>query len=83
VLVGAIGVWLGYPKADPIIGLLITIAILGIVWQSAKKEVLGRALDGVDPNVVDELKHAAAHVEGIKSHRSSSALAGTPVTRGD
>jgi cation diffusion facilitator family transporter len=65
VLVGAVGVRLGYPKADPIIGILITIAILGIVWQSAK-EVLGRALDGVDPKVVDELKHAAAHVEGLE-----------------
>jgi cation diffusion facilitator family transporter len=63
VLVGAVGVWLGYPKADPIIGLLITIAILGIVWQAAKEV---RALDGVDPKLVEELKHAAAHIEGIK-----------------
>lgn len=64
VLVGAVGVWLGYPKADPIIGILITIAILGVVWQSAK-EVFERALDGVDPHVVEELKHAAAHVKGV------------------
>ena len=34
VLLGALGVWLGYPLADPIVGLLITAAILGIVWQS-------------------------------------------------
>jgi len=65
VLGGAVGVWLGYPKADPTIGLLITIAILGIVWQSAK-HVLVRALDGVDPKIVDELKHAASHVEGVR-----------------
>lgn len=36
VVIGAAGVWLGFPLADPIIGLLITIAILGIVWQSAR-----------------------------------------------
>src|SRR5713226_830689 len=36
VLFGAIGVWLGYPLADPIIGLLITAAIFGIVIQSGK-----------------------------------------------
>ena len=64
VVVGAIGVALGFPLADPIIGLLITVAILGIVWQSAKA-VLTRTLDGVEPDVVDEVEHAAEHVPGI------------------
>ena len=50
VVAGAIGVWLGFPLADPIIGLLITIAIFGIVWQSAKS-VLTRMLDGVEPGL--------------------------------
>jgi cation diffusion facilitator family transporter len=36
VVVGAVGVWLGFALTDPIIGLLITITIFGIVWQSAK-----------------------------------------------
>src|SRR5205807_2755128 len=36
VVVGALGVWLGLPLADPLIGLLITLAIFGIVWQSSK-----------------------------------------------
>jgi len=36
VLAGAVGVWLGYPLADPIVGLLIAAAILVIVWQSGK-----------------------------------------------
>jgi hypothetical protein len=61
---GAIGVWLGYPLADPIIGLLITIAIFGIVWQSAKA-VITRSLDGVDPSVTQEIRHAAEHVPGL------------------
>lgn len=65
VVLGAVGVWLGFPLADPIIGLLITIAIFGIVWQSSKA-VLTRMLDGVEPGIVDEIHHAAEHVPGIK-----------------
>lgn len=51
VVAGAVGVGLGFPLADPIVGLLITIVIFGIVWQSAKS-VLTRMLDGVDPGLV-------------------------------
>jgi len=65
VLGGAVGVWLGFPLADPLIGLFITIAILRIVWESARA-VFGRMLDGVDPEVVDEIRHAIDHVEGVK-----------------
>ena len=65
VVAGALGVWLGFPLADPIVGLLITIAIFGIVWQSAKA-VLTRMLDGVEPAMVGEIRHAAEHVSGIK-----------------
>ena len=42
VLVGALGVWLGYPLADPVVGLLITVAILWLVWQSARWSCSGR-----------------------------------------
>lgn len=65
VLLGAIGVWLGFPLADPIVGLLITAAILRIVWQSGKS-VFTRFLDGVDPEVVDEIEHAVMHVPGVR-----------------
>jgi cation diffusion facilitator family transporter len=64
VVIGALGVWLGFPLADPIIGLLITVAIMGIVWQSARA-VLTRSLDGVEPKVTAEIRHAAEHVPGI------------------
>jgi cation diffusion facilitator family transporter len=64
VVLGAAGVWLGYPLADPIVGLLITLAIFGIVWQSARS-VLTRMLDGVEPGILDEMRHAADHVAGI------------------
>jgi cation diffusion facilitator family transporter len=66
VVLGALGVWLGFPFADPIVGLLITLAIFGIVWQSAKA-VLRRMLDGVDPRLIDEIRHAAEHVGGIEA----------------
>src|SRR5439155_22176998 len=65
VLFGALGVWLGYPLADPLIGLLITVAILRIVWQSGKV-VFTRLLDGVDPEVIEEIDHAAHHVPGVR-----------------
>ena len=64
-VLGAIGVALGFPLADPIIGLIITVAIFGIVWQSARA-VLTRMLDGVEPGTVDEIVHAAEHVKGIR-----------------
>jgi cation diffusion facilitator family transporter len=64
VLVGAIGVWLGLRLADPIVGLLIALAILRIVWQSARS-VLSRAIDGVDPEVTDEIREALEHTPGL------------------
>ena len=64
VVAGAVGVWLGYPLADPIIGLLITIAIMGIVWQSSKA-VFTRMLDGVEPDVIAEIRHTVDHVPGV------------------
>jgi cation diffusion facilitator family transporter len=64
VLFGAIGVWLGYPLADPVVGLLITVTILRIVWESGKS-IFTRMLDGVDPEVIDEIRQAVNHTEGI------------------
>lgn len=65
VLFSVLGVWLDYPLADPIIGLLITIAILRIVWD-AGKSVAMRLLDGVDPELVDEIKDAVNHTDWVK-----------------
>lgn len=65
ILLGTIGVWMGYPLADPAIGLIITIAILKIVWDSGKM-VFSRLLDGVNPEIIDEVRHAVSHVEGVE-----------------
>jgi cation diffusion facilitator family transporter len=64
VLVGAVGVYFGYPLADPIIGLVITVAILGVVWGSVKL-VFFRMLDGVEPDVIDQIRAAAGAVDGV------------------
>jgi cation diffusion facilitator family transporter len=48
VVAGAIGVGLGFPLADPIVGLLIAAAI-GYVMVQAARDVFARLLDGVDP----------------------------------
>jgi cation diffusion facilitator family transporter len=65
VLIGAMGIYLGFPLADPIIGLIITIMIFWIVWESGKT-IFTRLLDGVDPSIPDEIRHAAVHVRGVK-----------------
>jgi|SRR6266487_3591361 len=65
VLLGAVGVWLGYPLADPLFGLLITLVIFLIVWESGKT-VLSRLLDGVDPQVIEEIKHVMLEAPGVQ-----------------
>ena len=55
----------GFPLADPIVGLLIGAAILVIVWQSGKA-VFTRLLDGVEPEAIGEIRHAASQVPGVE-----------------
>jgi len=65
VVLGAAGVWLGFPLADPIVGLVITALIFGILWQSARS-VFARMLDGVEPELLEEIGHVAGHVPGVQ-----------------
>jgi len=64
VLLGAGGVWLGYPLADPAVGLLITALILKIVWETGK-EIFLRLLDGADPHSVAEIRETVSAVPGV------------------
>jgi cation diffusion facilitator family transporter len=57
-------VWAGFPLADPIIGLLITIPILQVVWGAAKT-IWERLMDAVDPKLVDAVEQGAARVAGV------------------
>ena len=65
VLVGAVGVWLGAPLADPIVGLVITVAIFRIVYESGKS-VISRLLDGVEPGVSDEVREVLDGTDGVE-----------------
>ncbi|GGP08710.1 cation diffusion facilitator family transporter [Nonomuraea glycinis] len=65
VLLGAGGVALGFPIADPIVGLLITVAIL-FVLRDAAKEIYHRLMDAVDPALVDEAERILRAVDGVE-----------------
>lgn len=64
VLVGAAGVALGVPILDPIIGLVITAAILWIL-KDASTAVFRRLLDGIEPEILANVEHAPMHVDGV------------------
>jgi cation diffusion facilitator family transporter len=66
VLGGAVGVWLGFPLADPIIGLLITVAILRITWN-ATKAMWYRMMDAVEPEVIDKVEQVSGAVPGVQA----------------
>jgi cation diffusion facilitator family transporter len=59
VVAGGIGVALGFPLADPIAGLLITVALLGVL-KSAASQIFGRLMDRVDPDVVTAVEGVLA-----------------------
>lgn len=65
VLAGAIGVWLGAPLADPIAGIVISVAIFRIVVESGKS-VVSRLLDGVEPEVIDEVRRLTDNAQGVE-----------------
>ena len=69
VLFSAGGVALGFPLADPIIGLVITAAILAVL-RTAVRDVFRRLLDGVDPAVVDAAENALTAQPGVQAVRS-------------
>ncbi len=64
VLLGAAGIALGAPWADPVVGLLITAAISVVLWQTAR-EVWRRLMDAVDPALVDRAETALASTPGV------------------
>ncbi|MFI9203219.1 cation diffusion facilitator family transporter [Streptomyces sp. NPDC053048] len=64
VLLGAGGTALGRRAADPVVGLLITFAILTVVGAAAR-EVYRRLMDCVDPGLVSTAHTALRGVEGV------------------
>jgi cation diffusion facilitator family transporter len=68
VLLGAGGVAIGWRLADPIVGLIITIAILGVL-RTAIRQVGARLMDAVDPGLVEQATAVIAGVEGVQQVR--------------
>ncbi|MFF4592147.1 cation diffusion facilitator family transporter [Amycolatopsis sp. NPDC001319] len=64
VVLAAGGALVGWTWADPVVGLLITVAIV-LVLRDAAREVFGRLLDAVDPHLVDDAEHALAETPGV------------------
>ena len=69
VLLGAGGVALGFPLADPIVGMVITVAILAVL-RTAVRDVFRRLIDGVDPELVDTAEAVLAGHAGVRSVHS-------------
>jgi cation diffusion facilitator family transporter len=65
VLFSAGGVAVGWNWADPVVGLLITVAILGVLW-SAARQVGARLMDAVDPVLLEKARAALSTVEGLR-----------------
>jgi cation diffusion facilitator family transporter len=65
VVVGAAGIALGFPLADPIAGLIISVMIL-LVLKDAARDVLMRIMDGVDPGIRDASEAVLARVPGVE-----------------
>ncbi len=66
VVIGVVGVWLGFEQADAIMGFLIGLLVLGILIASMRPVVL-RMLDGVEDGVIERLTTAAASIPGVKA----------------
>jgi cation diffusion facilitator family transporter len=64
VVLGAIGVMLGFPLADPIIGLLIAASILVLLWGTVRS-IGGRLMDSIDPHLVDRAHATLMSTPGV------------------
>jgi cation diffusion facilitator family transporter len=64
VVLGAIGVAAGWKLADPVVGLVITVAIL-LVLKDAARDIYRRLMDSVDPDLVEAVRHTVAAVDEV------------------
>ena len=66
VILGVVGIWAGFPLADPLVGLLISVAIFVLLFGTAR-DISRRLLDGVDPALVEQAERTFLQVPGIIS----------------
>jgi len=55
----------GWRAADPVVGLMITVAILAVL-RGAVRDIYRRLMDAVDPVLVGQVEREAASVPGIR-----------------
>ncbi|WP_240617786.1 cation diffusion facilitator family transporter [Pseudarthrobacter sp. AG30] len=68
VVIGAVGVMLGFPLADPIVGLAISAAIMVLLWGTVRS--IGRRLmDGIEPELVELAQAALGGTPGVLAVR--------------
>jgi cation diffusion facilitator family transporter len=65
VVVGAVAVVAGAPRADPIVGLVITAAVT-VVLLGATRTIYRRLMDSVDPALVDQVERVLRDVPGVQ-----------------
>jgi len=65
VVAATIGVLIGFERADAIVGLAITVAIVFTMWRAATA-VLHRALDGTDESTLALIEAVAGAVGGVE-----------------
>lgn len=65
VVLSAAGLAVGFDAADPLVGLLITVAILAVL-RDAARDVYRRLMDAVDPELVDIIEATARATAGVR-----------------
>jgi cation diffusion facilitator family transporter len=64
VLLGVGGLALGWRWADPVVGLLITVAILAVLRQAAR-DIYRRLMDAVDPALIAQAEQTLSATPGV------------------
>ena len=73
VVLGLLAVHLGFPKGDPIVGLVITGLLVYLLVREAGPVVVFRVMDRIDPSITEQLRVSAVGVPGVRDARDALA----------
>jgi cation diffusion facilitator family transporter len=65
VVLGALGTYLGFTRADAVAGIVVSITLLSLAYRTMHR-VVGRAMDRVEPTQVDAAASCIAAVPGVE-----------------
>jgi cation diffusion facilitator family transporter len=66
VIIAALGAMAGWPLADPIIGLVISVAILNVLRHAAT-DIYRRLMDRIDPALVERIEDELGDTVGVRA----------------